>query len=94
MLAYSDIIAYNYNMMGNYNNGYDWSNAFGLGFGAGLFLAPLFVLVIIWTLYWKYKALWHAAKHDHKKWFIALLIINTVGVLEILYLHVFSKKKN
>ena len=82
-------------MFGNfYNNGgmYDWGNAFGLGFGTGLLLAPFFILIVVWTLYWKYKALWHAAKHDRKWWFLALLVINTVGILEILYLYVFSKK--
>ncbi len=71
---------------------YSWNNAFGLGFGTGFFLAPFFVLIILWTLYWKYKALWHAARHDRKWWFIALLVINTVGILDILYLYVFSKK--
>ena len=82
-------------MFGNsYNNinTHDWSSAFGLGFGAGLVLAPLFIFVVIWTLYWKYKALWYAAKHDRKWWFLALLVINTVGILDILYLYVLSKK--
>lgn len=86
-------------MFGNFyqnigqNNMYGWDSALGLGFGTGLFLAPLFALVILWTLYWKYRALWHAAKSDHKWWFIALLVVNTVGILDILYLYVFSKRK-
>jgi hypothetical protein len=50
-------------------------------------------LVIIWSLIWKGMALWKAARNSDKIWFIILLIINTVGILEILYIFVFSKKK-
>jgi uncharacterized membrane protein YedE/YeeE len=42
---------------------------------------------------WKGFALWRAAELKQKKWFIALLVINTIGILEILYLFVFSKPK-
>lgn len=44
------------------------------------------VPVIVWSSFWKGLALWHAAKRDEKWWFIALLLINTVGILEICYL--------
>lgn len=53
----------------------------------------LFAVLIVWTLVWKGLALWRAAKHSHKVWFIALLLINTAGILEILYIYFFSKKK-
>lgn len=55
----------------------------------GLFLSVL----ILWTLVWKGMALWKAARHGHKIWFVALLLINTAGILEILYIYFFSKKK-
>ena len=64
---------------------------FGMG-GWGLIMAPIVLIIVAWTLYWKYYAIWYAVKHDHKWWFIALLVINTAGILEILYLYVFSKK--
>ena len=64
---------------------------FGAGFGGGLVLGPLFLGLLLWTLYWKYRALWHAAKNDEKWWFIALLVINTLGILEIIYLYFLSK---
>ena len=48
---------------------------------------------IIWTIYWKGLALWKAAKRNERGWFIALLIINTLGILEILYIYIFSRKK-
>lgn len=81
------------NFMGNYYGDGMVSNwgLFGMG-GWGLIMTPFVLILIAWTFYWKYRALWYAAKHDHKWWFITLLIINTAGILEILYLYVFSKK--
>ena len=71
---------------------HNWGWQFGgIGFGAGVAFGVLLVIAAIWTLYWKYRALWHAAKHDHKAWFVVLLLVNTLGILEILYLHIFSK---
>ncbi|MDD2657160.1 MAG: DUF5652 family protein [Candidatus Pacebacteria bacterium] len=51
-----------------------------------LFLAPFIVIIAIWSITLKGFALWHAAHGDQKWWFIALLIINTIGILEIIYL--------
>lgn len=42
--------------------------------------------VIVWTLAWKGVALWRSAGLRQKYWFIALLLINTLGILEIIYL--------
>ena len=47
--------------------------------------------VVLWALVWKWIALWKAARHNQKWWFIALLVINTLGLLEILYIFIFSK---
>lgn len=49
--------------------------------------------IVIWELVWKAIALWKAAKNDSKSWFIALLIINTVGLLPMFYIFIFSKQK-
>ncbi len=51
-----------------------------------LALFPLFILAMIWTIVLKGFALWHAARGSQKWWFIALLIVNTLGILEIVYL--------
>jgi len=68
---------------------------FGGSFIAGVTFGIVILILAVWTLYWKYHALWHAAKHDHKVWFLVLMLVNTLGILEILYLNVFSKyKKN
>ena len=49
-------------------------------------LTMLFVLLLIWSLIWKGIALWKAAKKNHPIWFGILLIANTLGILEILYI--------
>ncbi len=53
----------------------------------------LIFLVALWTLPWKAVALWKAARDGHKIWFMALLIVNTLAILEILYIFVFGRKK-
>ena len=50
-------------------------------------------LILLWTLPWKGVALWKAARNEHKWWFIALLVLNTMAILEIIYIFFFSKKK-
>lgn len=54
-------------------------------------LSVLFFLALLWTIAVKGYALWHAAKRNEKWWFIALLIINTFGILEVVYLVFFAK---
>ncbi|MEK7627086.1 MAG: DUF5652 family protein [Patescibacteria group bacterium] len=49
-------------------------------------------LIAIWTLPWKGIALWKAARNGQKIWFIALLVVNTLAILEIVYIFIFSKK--
>ena len=53
---------------------------------------PLFIVfAIIWTLIWKGFALWRAAELKQKYWFIAILLINTLGILEIIYLFLVAR---
>lgn len=53
----------------------------------------LLFLLAIWSVVWKGLALWKAARVGSKPWFIALLVINTMGILEIIYVFFLSKKK-
>ena len=53
----------------------------------------IFVVLIAWSLVWKGLALWKAARESHKAWFVVLLLVNTVGILEIFYIYFLSKKK-
>jgi len=54
---------------------------------------PILILIVIWTLFWKSYAVWTAVKNNHKGWFVAVLILNTCGILEIIYLFWIAKKK-
>ena len=55
--------------------------------------AWFYVPLIVWTLFWKGCALWFAVKNDKKWWFVILLILNTAGILEIIYIFAIAKKK-
>jgi len=55
---------------------------------------PFIILIILlWTIPFKAVALWRAARREEKKWFIALLVLNTLAVLEIIYIFIFAKKR-
>jgi len=58
-----------------------------------LLTTPILILILAWTLPWKGIALWKAARNSHKGWFIALLVVNTLAILEIIYIFYFAKKK-
>jgi len=55
--------------------------------------SPFFLPVLLWTLAWKGIALWKSARSGEKWWFVALFVINTIGILEIVYIFGFAKKK-
>lgn len=52
----------------------------------------LIALIVIWSMFWKAFALWYSARGNQKIWFVALLLINTVGLLEIIYLAFFRAR--
>jgi methionyl-tRNA synthetase len=54
---------------------------------------PFFIiLAIVWSLVWKGLALWKSAGLRQKHWFIAILVVNTLGILEIIYLFFIARK--
>jgi hypothetical protein len=52
----------------------------------------LLLILILWVLPWKGYSLWLAARNSHKTWFILLIILNTFGILEIIYVFGIAKK--
>lgn len=56
------------------------------------FIIPIIILLSLWSLLWKAWALWKSARQSQKGWFVVFLLINTLGILEILYIYIFSKK--
>jgi hypothetical protein len=53
------------------------------------------VLLILaaWVFPWKGIALWKSARLGQKVWFIVMLVINTLALLEIFYIFVIARKK-
>ena len=50
-------------------------------------------LAVVWEMAWKGVALWRAGRNAHLVWFIVLFIFNTLGILPIIYILAFSRKK-
>ena len=57
-----------------------WSNA-------------LIYFVLFWSLFWKGVALWRSAQLKQRNWFIVMLVLSTIGILELIYLFRFAKKR-
>jgi hypothetical protein len=82
---------------------HDWGGGYsggGYGWGPGAwmlgvlaFLAPFLLLVVLWSIFWKGLALWHSARRGQYWWFLILLVVNTLGILEIVYLFAVAKLK-
>ena len=68
----------------------DWSN---FACPNAVLFTVLIVIAVIWSAVWKGIALWRAGGNKHLAWFIVLFIFNTLGILEIIYIFGFSRKK-
>jgi len=64
------------------------TDSLGVSQSVGVFLI---VVIGVWSLVWKGLALWKSAGKGQKVWFVVLLVFNTIGILEILYIYIFSK---
>jgi methionyl-tRNA synthetase len=64
---------------------------------SGFFATTLGAIVlgglILWSALWKGLALYRAGKRAQPGWFVVLFLVNTLGLLEILYLVFFSRDK-
>jgi hypothetical protein len=70
--------------------GFDQGWFINMPFWAVPFLG--FVMIAaLWSIAWKGIGLWHAARRGDHWWFVAILLINTLGILEIIYLFFISK---
>lgn len=66
------------------------SNQLGISI---LSLLTILLTIFIWEFVWKLLALWKSARNGSIVWFIILGLFNTIGILPILYIFVFSKFK-
>ena len=51
------------------------------------------IILILWEIVWKGIALWKTGRNNQLAWFVCVLIFNTIGILPIIYLAFFQKKK-
>ncbi|HUT22183.1 MAG TPA: DUF5652 family protein [Candidatus Bipolaricaulota bacterium] len=47
----------------------------------------------IWSAVWKAIALWKSGRNNQLAWFVVMIILNTAGILPIVYLLFFQKKR-
>lgn len=50
-------------------------------------------ILFLWSTIWKGIALWKASKNNQRNWFIAILVVNTLGILEVAYLLYYAKHR-
>lgn len=53
----------------------------------------LMIIVGVWEFIWKAIALWKSARNTQKVWYVFILLFNTAGILPIIYILFFQKKK-
>ena len=46
----------------------------------------LLVIIVIWDMVWKMIALWKAARNNDLAWFILIGVVNSVGIIPIIYI--------
>ncbi len=63
--------------------------AFQLTAAQMIWLIPL----IVWSAIWKGIGLWKSGRNNQLAWFVTLFVLNTAGILPIIYLLWFQKKQ-
>lgn len=53
----------------------------------------IIIVLLVWELIWKALALWQAAQRKQLYWFSAILVLNTAGILPIIYLFTHPAEK-
>lgn len=62
-------------------------------FGLAALFGGFIAVALLWSIVWKGLGLWHASRNGDYLWFIAMLVINTVGILEIVYIFGVAKMR-
>ncbi len=57
------------------------------------FSNPWLWVLFAWSFIWKGIALWKAGERRERGWFIALYIVNLVGLLDIFYIFFIAGRK-
>lgn len=51
----------------------------------------VFAIMILWSMVWKAIAMWKAARRGETAWYVVLLLLNTLGILDIIYIFAVAK---
>jgi|TARA_Y100000310_G_C20208300_1_gene590100 methionyl-tRNA synthetase len=70
--------------------GVDYFGTNGIGV---LALPTVFYFLVFWEAIWKGIGLWKCGRNKQLSWFIAIFVLNTAGILPIIYLLFFRKDK-
>lgn len=70
-----------------------WPGYFNSVFPFRSFFWPWILIVLAAEIILKGMALYRSARNGQKYWFVALLIINTIGILPLIYLIWFDKRQ-
>ena len=67
----------------------------GVGFFRWFLELPLALQlpVVAWFILWKGIALWRAAQRNRLDWYTLLLVVNTAGILEIVYIFAIAPRQ-
>jgi len=57
-------------------------------------LIPVIIILSVWELVWKYIAMWKASRNNHLAWYICIAVLNTAGILPIVYLLLHRSKSD
>lgn len=82
-----------YMMWNSYYPTTNWMYSMMFGGGYGLSAFAWLMPLVVFDLIAKGFALWKAGRNNHVYWFVALLFINSLGILPLIYLVFFEKKK-
>ncbi len=52
----------------------------------------ILIVIFLWSLPWKGLALWKASRLNHRNWFIVLLLVNTLAIVDIYYIYKIANK--
>ena len=72
------------------------NSSYAVGLGAPSWIpvvGPLLLVLVLWSVFCKGLALWHSAQRGQHWWFVIMLVVNTAGILEIIYLFGVAKLK-
>ncbi len=51
------------------------------------------IVIGVWDAVWKGLGLWASARNKQLAWFLLIFVLNTMGILPIVYLVWFQKKR-